>query len=87
MINILNLDHLVLTVKDIEETVKFYEKLKQIKKARRKSSSLFIFLKQNLIKMILNMHCQIHFEYLRYMEQVPYVLLFWLLFLPSLENF
>ena len=27
MINILNLDHLVLTVKDIEETVKFYEKL------------------------------------------------------------
>ncbi|WP_228129788.1 VOC family protein [Aliarcobacter butzleri] len=27
MINILNLDHLVLTVKDIERTVKFYEKL------------------------------------------------------------
>ncbi|WP_323665931.1 VOC family protein [Aliarcobacter butzleri] len=27
IINILNLDHLVLTVKDIEETVKFYEKL------------------------------------------------------------
>ncbi|MCT7580338.1 VOC family protein [Aliarcobacter butzleri] len=27
MINILNLDHLVLTVKDIEGTVKFYEKL------------------------------------------------------------
>lgn len=32
MINILNLDHLVLTVKDIEETVKFYEKLGMKKK-------------------------------------------------------
>ena len=40
MINILNLDHLVLTVKDIEETVKFYEKLGMKKEIFGKNTAL-----------------------------------------------